>query len=61
MVLDDVNNAPVAELSLPRPGWGVRGPIEAACELPEGISGKHDVYFIYSAPAMRVISYRFDR
>ena len=61
VVLDDVNNAPVAELSLPRPGWGVRGPIEAACELPEDISGKHDVYFIYSAPAMRVISYRFDR
>ena len=61
VVLDDVSNAPVAELSLARPGWGVRGPIEAACELPEGISGKHDVYFIYSAPAMRVISYRFDR
>jgi len=59
IVLDDVNAAPVAEVKLPRPGWGVRGPIEATVELPEGISGKHDLYFIYSAPAMRISSYRF--
>ena len=61
IVLDDVNAAPAAQLTLTRPGWGVRGPIEATCELPESFSGVHDVYFVYSAPAFRISSFRFDR
>lgn len=60
IVLDDVNAAPIAQVKLTRPGWGVRSLIEATAELPEGITGKHDVYFVYSAPAFRIGSFRFE-
>lgn len=59
IVLDDVNAAPIAQVKLTRPGWGVRGLIETTCELPEGVSGKHDVYFVYSAPAFRIGTFSF--
>ncbi len=59
IVLDDVNAEPIAQVSLPRPAWGVRGMIETTCELPEGFAGMHDVYFVYSAPAFHVASFRF--
>ena len=59
IVLDDVNAEPVAQVKLTRPGWGVRGLTETTAELPDGICGKHDVYFVYSAPAFRIGSYRF--
>ncbi|MBQ7848431.1 MAG: family 43 glycosylhydrolase [Clostridia bacterium] len=60
VVLDDVNASPVAELKLARPDWGVRGLQEAVCELPEGIADMHDVYFVYSVPAMRAGTIRFE-
>lgn len=60
LVLDDLNAAPVAQVKLARPEWGVRGPVEASCELPEGVSGVHDVYFVFSAPAMRVGTIRVE-
>ncbi len=59
VVLDDIANAPMAEVKLTRPGWGVRGLIETTCELPDGIAGVHDVYFVYSAPAFRVGTFQF--
>lgn len=59
IVLDDVNAGPAAQLTLTKPGWGVRGLLEAICELPESFRGVHDVYFVYSAPAFRIGSFRF--
>ena len=56
IVLDDVNAAPIAQISLTKAAWGQRAPSEATCELPAGVSGVHDVYFIYSAPAFRISS-----
>lgn len=59
IVLDDVNAAPAAEFILPRPDWGKRGMQEKTFELPARLTGKHDVYLVFSVPAVRLAWYQF--
>jgi hypothetical protein len=55
ILLDDVNDEPAAVLTLPK-AW--RGET-ATLELPHTITGMHDVYFLFSAPACRFRSFCF--
>lgn len=59
IVLDNVSAEPVAEIALTKPDWSVRGMQEITAELPAAITGTHDVYFVYSAPAFRFESFKF--
>lgn len=57
IVLDDMNAAPAAVLQLGKAYGGQ----EVCLDLPEGIDGVHDVYFVYSAPAFRFEEFCFVR
>ncbi len=54
IVLDDVHSDPVAVLPLQKSRWR-----HTVFELPTCITGTHDVYLLFSAPAMEVSCYRF--
>ncbi len=57
--LDALDAALAATLTLPRPGWGVRGLTETTLDLPAPLTGVHDVYLTFSVPAVQVGWYQF--